>query len=157
MIRHRLEVERALEAHHVATRVLDRLAERVFVRVFRPGDGVAEYVGVERPACMEMGLAEIDVPLGVTLAEAGRSGENADPESKRRHRNAAANGSPQCHDVTPALSSISRLFDASVVIGVAERCSGKNWLRSRYDENRQRQKRADRRSDEYVCLQPRAP
>ena len=101
VIGHRLEVERALELHRVATRVLDRLTDRVLVRFFRPGDGVAEYVGVERPACMDMGLAEIDVPLGDALGEAGRRCKDADPKSKRRHRKAAANRSPQCHGATP--------------------------------------------------------
>ena len=77
MISHRLEVERALELHCVAGRVLDRLAERIFVRLFRPRDRGAEHVGVERPACVDMGLAEIGVPLRVGLGEARRSGEDS--------------------------------------------------------------------------------
>ncbi len=113
MIGHRLEVERVLELHHVATRVLDRLAERVFVSFFGPGDGVAEHVGVERPACMDMGLAEIDIPLRVTLGGPRRGGKKAKAKSEHRHRDAAANGSSQCHDVIPALSLNSWPFDMS--------------------------------------------
>ena len=98
VIGHRLEVERALELHCVATRVLDRLAECVLIRFFRPGDGVAEHVGVERPACMDMGLAEIDVPLGVALGEYGPSGEDSRTKCESRYCQPAAHGCLEDHD-----------------------------------------------------------
>ncbi len=83
VIGHRLEIERTLELHRVAAGVLDRLAERILVRLFRPGDRVAEHIGVERPARMHMGLAEIGVPLRVTLGE-GRRVDDADGKSEHR-------------------------------------------------------------------------
>jgi hypothetical protein len=53
---------------------------------------------------MDVGLAEIDVPFGIALAEAWRHGKDADRKSKHHHRKAAATQSSRCHDVTPALS-----------------------------------------------------
>jgi hypothetical protein len=86
VICHRLEVERMLELHRVAARVLDRLAERILVRLFRPSDGGAEHIGVERPARMHMSLAEIGIPLRVALGEAWPSDKHPDAESEYSYR-----------------------------------------------------------------------
>ncbi len=67
MVRHGLKVERPLQLDHVACGMLDRLAQRVLIGLFRPGERVAEDVRVERPARVEVGLAEEDVPQRVLL------------------------------------------------------------------------------------------
>ena len=104
VIGHRLEVERALELHRVAARVLDRLAERELVRLFRPRDRGTEHVGVERPAGVDVGLAEIGVSIRVALGEAWRRGKHADAKSEDPYRYAEATKFSQCHDVAPELS-----------------------------------------------------
>src|SRR5262245_56846701 len=54
--------------------MLDRLALRVFVSVGRSGDVVAEDIGVERPARVDMRLTEIRVALRCALRQ-GRASE----------------------------------------------------------------------------------
>ena len=67
MVRHGLEVERPLDLNHVAPGMPDRLAYGELVRLLGPGERVAEDVGVERPAGVEVGLTEEDVTQRVLL------------------------------------------------------------------------------------------
>ncbi len=72
VIRHTHPVERLLDLHLVAERMLERLALGVFVGVFRRGLRIAEDEGVERPARVQMGLAVVGFALGVGRGKRGR-------------------------------------------------------------------------------------
>ncbi len=78
MVRHGLEVERPLDLNHVACGMPDRLAQGVLVRLLGPGERVAEDVGIERPARVDVGLAEEDVAQRVLL-RTGEKRQAADP------------------------------------------------------------------------------
>jgi hypothetical protein len=58
-------VERSVDLDVEAQRMLDRLAPEVLVGVARIGDGVPDAERVERPAGVDVGLAEIGLAIGI--------------------------------------------------------------------------------------------
>ena len=111
VVGHRLKIKRTFELYGVATWMLNRLTERIFVRLLRSGNRGAEDVGVERPTCMNMCLPEINVPLGVALGEAQRGGEDANAGSEHGCCQATADGRSQCHNIAPAFELIAQPFN----------------------------------------------
>ncbi len=67
-------VERRVDLDVVAQRMLDRLALEVFVGVGRRRHDVSKAERVERPACVDVRLAEVGVPVGVGLRGGCRCG-----------------------------------------------------------------------------------
>ena len=78
-------VERRDDLDLVPCRVLDGFALEVLVGVSGIGDAVPEQPGVERPARVDVGLAEVGVALRVPLRQGRRGGKNR----RRRERNAS--------------------------------------------------------------------
>src|SRR5690606_18329079 len=74
VVGHPHPVERRLDLDVVAEGVLDWLALGIGEGIGRTGHGVAEDVGVERPACVDVRLAEEGVAVGVALGQGGRAG-----------------------------------------------------------------------------------
>ena len=81
-------IERRFDLDVVAHRVLDRFALRIAVRICRRGLVIAEDEGVERPAGVDMGLAEEGLAIGPLLGERGyghqRRGDTAQQEQANR-------------------------------------------------------------------------
>ena len=94
VVGHARPVERRVDLDLVPERVLDRLALEVLVRVTRIGEAVAEQPGVERPAGVDVGLAEVGVslgvPLGAGLGRRRRSREARQSDSHRQHGESAS-------------------------------------------------------------------
>ncbi len=67
VIGHAHEVERRVDPDVEAHRVLDGFALGVLVGVARAGDAVAHHPGVDRPAGVEVRLAEVRIALEVGL------------------------------------------------------------------------------------------
>ena len=63
-------IERRIDLDVVAQRMLDRLALEVLVGVAGSGEEVPDGERVERPARVDVGLAEVGVAIGVRLLRA---------------------------------------------------------------------------------------
>src|SRR5207244_7136865 len=77
-------VERRVDLHVVAERMLDRLALEVLVRVAGIGEDVPDGERVERPARVDVRLAEVGVALGVRRGQS-RKRDETDPPYSERH------------------------------------------------------------------------
>ena len=82
-------VERRVDLHVVAERMLDRLALEVLVRVAGSGEDVPERERVERPARVHVRLAEVGVALGVRRGQRRKRDETEPP----RQRSLSSEGS----------------------------------------------------------------
>ena len=99
MIRHARPVERRIDLDVVAQRMLDRLALEVLVGVGRRGGEVADRERVERPAGMDVCLAEVRVAVRILL----RNGRAERQAHRRRNQQTRPAAFRQFHDPLPRL------------------------------------------------------
>ena len=98
MVGDALEVQRPLELNRVARGMLDRLPHGELVGILGVGQVVANDVGIERPACVEVRLAEEDVSSRCILRH--RSGGESQQRS-RSEQHCPASSDVQHHVPLP--------------------------------------------------------
>jgi len=84
MVGHAHPIERRLDLDIVAEGMLDRLPLGVGVGVGRTGKRVPENVSIERPACVDVGLAEVGVAIGIVLCRGRERAGNQCREGGKR-------------------------------------------------------------------------
>src|SRR6266511_615926 len=91
MVGHARPVERGVDPDLEAQRVLDGLALEVLVGVAGIGDAVTEEPGVQGPAGVDVGLAEIGLEVGILRLGRGLRGRRAqENEEQYSHGHRAA-------------------------------------------------------------------